>query len=348
MRAASVIFLVSVFLIGVAAIASPVARANGCTVTVTASDSIQMAVDAASPGDVVCLSGELHQSVTIGTSDIKLTSADPATRAILDGRPPADTGTTLDINFGIRLADGVSDVTIENLVIRHYHGTRGSSIQAWDVSTSDIKVENNDMLHNAWNGVLVGSEGGFFHTDWKVEDNLVENNGFVGIELTNCNDCTIEKNTVTGSGFAGIVVQARNTRPGSGPVDISDVEVEENTVTGGLFGIYVLSFTGFTGPPFPQISSASSLLRDVEVEGNMVTDATVAGIIFWAFNTAATAMDGSIEGNEVNCLTSSGSPSILVLERPIATPGTVTGVSLEENVIDTTDCAAPFADPGTG
>ncbi len=332
LRAASVIFLVAVFLMGVAAVASPLARADGCDVTVTPAGSIQDAV-IANPGGVVCLDGTFMgiSTVTIGTS-ITLTTDTVATIAGGDG--PA-----------FRLADGVSDVKIEELEIKDRTGSRGGGIEAWDVTTSRIKVENNYLHDNSYNGILVGSEGGFIHEDWKVENNRVDDNGFAGIELTNCKDCVIEGNTLDGN-LLGIVVQARSTSTtgvGSFDVDISDVEVGDNTVSGGLFGIYVLSFTGHP-TDFTPITGASSLLTGVEVKDNIVTDATVAGIIFWAFNDDASAM-GEVKENTVNCATSSGDFSILVLEAGSGQSGTVS-IELDGNTIDL-DCAVPFADPGT-
>ncbi len=96
LRATSVIFLVAVFLIGVAAIASPVARANGCTVTVTAPASIQVAIDT-NPAGVICLSGEFHQSVTFDSADsgIKLRgdeTAGPYTFSIIQGGKASEGG----------------------------------------------------------------------------------------------------------------------------------------------------------------------------------------------------------------------------------------------------------------
>ncbi|MFQ5804142.1 MAG: right-handed parallel beta-helix repeat-containing protein [Thermoplasmata archaeon] len=301
MRAISVSFLVAVFLISMAAIAAP-ARASDCTVTVTAPDSIQAAVDA-NPEGAICLSGEFHQSVTLDSADSGITLRGAGT-AILDGTGTADSGTTLDTNFGIRLVDGVDDVTIENLEIRHYHGPRGSAISTWDVSTSDITVSGNVLLHNAWNGVLVGSEGGFIHENWKVEDNTVADNGFVGIELTNCNECKIEKNTVTGSGFAGIVIQARNTVPDSGLVTVSDVVVEDNDISdSGYAGIYVLALASQPLPPFDPIDAASASFNDVKVEKNVVDGAGVLGILVWSY------LDGTVDAAkmEENVVSESGS-----------------------------------------
>lgn len=322
-----------------------------CDFTVTAPASIQDAVDAAVAFDKVCLSGEFHQSVTIGTtaSDITLTSVEDET-AILDGSGTADAGTTLNSQFGIELEDGVAGVKIEDLEIRNYPGDRGSAIVAWDVSTTNIKIVGNDMHDNEWNGVLVGSEGGFIHRGWKVEDNEANDNGFVGIELTNCIGCSVEDNDLDGNGFAGVVVQARNTRPDSGPVRIGDVSIEENTITDtmGGFGIYVLSFTGIVQDPFDPITSASTLLTEVDVEENTITDISSGGtgIRFWAFNSPATADDSEIEENTIDCIAGAGGNSIQVLEDGVGGVGTVMDVEVEDNDIGP-DCLAPEFDMGT-
>ena len=71
------------------AVTTPVSASVG--IHVYPGDSIQAAVDAASPGDTIIVhKGEYHQSVKIGTNDITLKGAG----AILDGTPPADPGTT--------------------------------------------------------------------------------------------------------------------------------------------------------------------------------------------------------------------------------------------------------------
>ncbi len=292
LRAASVVFFAAVLLMSLGVIASPVVRADDCTAIVIAPASIQVAIDD-NPGGVVCLDdsgGVFSQSVVFGPEDsgITLTSA---SSAILDG-------TGLGSANAITLLDGVSEVTIEDLEIRNYPGPRGSAISTWDADTDSITVRNNYLHDNDYNGILVGSEGGFTHTDWKVEGNTVADNGFVGIELTNCDECTIEKNTVTGDGFAGIVIQARNTIPDSGSIAVSDVKVEENTVSGGLFGIYVLALASQPLPPFDPIDAATVLFEEVKVEKNEV-DGSTYGILVWSFEDG-TVDTAKIEENDVS------------------------------------------------
>ncbi|KKL97483.1 hypothetical protein LCGC14_1834050, partial [marine sediment metagenome] len=303
--------------------------ASHCTTTVTAPSSIQAAIDAASSGDVVCLddSGVFAQTVVFGPEDSGITlSAEDGDTPVMNGGSAA-----LD---AIRLLDEVSDVTIEGLTIQNYGADAltqpGNAIQAWDVNTSNITIRNNNMHGFSWNAVLVGSEGGFVHDNWMVKNNVVTDAAFVGIELTNCNICTIMKNDVDPTTI-GIVVQARNTVVGSGLVTIDGVSVLHNTVTDASYaGIYVLSYTGVQTDPFDPIVGASILLTSVSVSHNTVTDADVMGIRFWAYNEGATAKNGRIMKNEVNCPETT--PGIGVLERSTSgPPGTVENVKVVNN-----------------
>jgi parallel beta-helix repeat protein len=206
------------------------ALAGHCDVIVTATASIQTAIDGASSGDVVCLDdsgGVFGQTVVFGPAASGITlSADDGDTPILDG------ASTILVN-GIELDDGVSDVTIEDLEIRNYTGSvRASGISTWDVDTFDITVRRNYIHDNTWNGILVGSEGAFMHKRWQVEHNIVTDHTFIGIELTNCDKCKIKGNFVRNHGAAGIVVQARNSiGTGVSPV-VDHVVVEENDVSG--------------------------------------------------------------------------------------------------------------------
>lgn len=333
----------AVIALALLAVVAQVSANSGCDVTVTAgvgATAIQDAVDAASAGDTICLDGTFTTTsgpgttsevatVEVGTSNITIKSASPG---VMDGGDgPA-----------FRLADGLSHVTFQGLEIKNRTGFRGGGIEAWDRTTSHINVRNNDLNDNSYSGVLVGSEGGFIHSHWKVENNKVEGNGSIGIELTNCEKCSIKGNDIDG-GLYGIVVQARNTVAGSGLTAIGGVHVVDNSIDGAAFyGIYVLSYTGLTGSPFTSVAGASALLRNVSVRGNTVTDtALVDGIRFWAYNPAATAKNSHIRKNTINCL--SGKPGIEVLEEGASGDGTVEKVKIGKNTIDS-DCSPAITD----
>ncbi len=223
----------------VAVLCAGLAQAQKCTVTVTAPNSIQDAVNAAKTGAVICLEGTFYQSVMIHKSHLTLRAA-PGKSAVLDG-----TGAGPD---AIILGHNVSQVTIEGLEIRHYGLGQwccgyGNAVVAWDVATSSITLRKNYLHGNNWNGVLAGSEGAHIHKGWTVEENSVAGNGYAQIELTNCHSCSIQDNTVVGNTSSytdpfpfpttlGILVQARNMIPGAPPVDIQAVKVQGNQISG--------------------------------------------------------------------------------------------------------------------
>lgn len=270
-------------------------------------------------------------TVTIGTSGITLKSA--STAEFNGGSGPA-----------FRLADGLSHVTIEDLEIHSRAGFRGGGIEAWDRTTSNITVRDNYLHDNSYSGVLVGSEGGYVHSNWMVQNNVVNDHGFIGIELTNCEVCAIVDNNIDGATL-GIIVQARSTSTtgvGSHNVVMNGIRVLHNIVNDSdWFGVYVLSFTGHP-TNFSPIADASTLLTSVSISNNMLTDSGVAGIRFWAFNDAATAKNGRIMYNDIDCPTET--PGVQILESGSG-PGTVKNVKVVNNSFGT-DCDPQVTDTG--
>ncbi len=335
-----VVLALLTLVVGIAGLSPAPAEATDCTVTVTAPDSIQAAVDAAASGDVVCLSGTFSQSVVFGPEDsgITLSAADGAS-PVLDGTGPADFGTTLLVD-AIVLLDGVTGVTIEGLEIRNYSPSaspccgQGNAIQAWDVDTSNITVRKNNMHDNSWNAVLVGSEGGYAHTGWAVHHNTATNNGFAQIELTNASSSSVHNNTATSgntAGSIGILVQGRNTVASSGLVVAQGVSVKNNTVSATKtvdfgdgpvdyrIGVYVLALASGPVSPFPGITGAEAELRDVSVGSNQITagrrGVAVRGFTGSPYTGAGRAINTALVRNDITCTddTDSDDVGILVL-----------------------------------
>lgn len=309
--------------------ATPVKAA---TYYVNPGGDIQAAVDGASSGDTIILNDGTfsnYTTVTVGTSGITIKAANPGLAILDGGGGPA-----------FRLTDGLKDVTFEGLVIKNRSGSRGGGIEAWDMATSNIKVLNNQFLDNTYNGILVGSEGGFVHSNWMVNGNTVDGNGFAGIELTNAQNSKIMNNTVVNSGFAGIVVQARNTVAGSGSVSINAVKVLGNTVDNAIYGIYIFSFTGHP-TLFTPITGASSLLTNTTVNDNTIIDSGNAGVIFWAYNSGAMAENATINDNAI----SNATYGVRVLQAGSG-PGIVKKVKVMNNSY--TNCTTDVQDYGTG
>ena len=275
-------FSFTVLMLAFVAVVPPV-FADHCTTTVTAPSSIQTAVDA-NPGGVICLDdsgGDFKQTVVFDVADSGTTlTADHGDSPVLNGATLAGTGpATIS---AIELLSGVSGVTIEGLEIKNYEGVggsvppsldRSSGIVAASGTTSGISIRNNNIHDNFWNGVLVFSAGNFVHNDWKVKNNLVTDNGFIGIELTNTGDSLVTNNVVDDNVFAGILVQARNTIPNSGLfTHPGAVQVMRNTVSDSDRCIYILSLASGPLTPFPPIAGAQSSLSGVQVKNNKISD----------------------------------------------------------------------------
>ena len=176
---------------------TPSVFAAPCFITITAPTSIQATVDA-NPGKVICLDdsgGDFSQQVVFDAADSGITlTALHGTSPVLDGTGVGASTT----NSAITLLGGVTGVTIQGLEIRDYLGDGGGSDRSSGIvaafgTTDNIIVKQNYIHDNFWNGILVFSEGDFVHDSWVVQKNTVKANGFVNIELTNCNSCTIMK-----------------------------------------------------------------------------------------------------------------------------------------------------------
>ena len=104
-------------------------------------------------------------------------------------------------------------------------------------------------------------------------------------------------------------------------------------ISGSPLGIYALSFTGHP-TNFSPITGASTLLRNVNMSNNNISDSDSTGIIFWAFNAAATAQNGKVMHNEIDC--GSSGTGVVVAESGSG-PGTVTNAKVVNN--DFVDCS---------
>ena len=131
--------------------------------------SIQAAIDSASSGDHICLSGTFvnEPTVTIDTSHITIRAGSEA--ALDGGRGPA-----------FSFAGGVSHVTIRDLEIRNRvfgGGLPKGVIEASGGATSHITIRSYYIHDNGLSGIRVTSLGDFVHDNWKVEENVVVSNG---------------------------------------------------------------------------------------------------------------------------------------------------------------------------
>ena len=280
-------------------------------------------------------------------SGITLRAANGNETPVLEGSGLSATGSHFAISFDSDDDALVESVEIRGLTIEDYHGSGdgsdpSSAIQAFGTTpTEGIAIRENTMTDFAWNGVLVGSEGDVIHQAWMVHSNTVSDVGFIGIELTNCTSCSVLKNEVVppaslSAGRSGILIQGRNTIPGSGEVHINGVNVAHNTVdSAGATGIELLAFVGDISA-FTPIAGASVLMTNMNVSSNTLTDNGSFGIRYRAFNAAATVSKGSIKHNVIDC--NPGGPDsgtgIQLQESGIGGVGTVRRIRLRRNTID--------------
>lgn len=256
----------------------------------TSGDTIQVAAGTyAEPIQTLAACGNEPASLCIDKSltlrgDSGDASAGPGLNA------PVLDGTGLGNGSAIALLrDGgvISDVTIEGFVIRNYEnpgntGGIGSGVIAWNTNASNIIVRDNSFEDLGWNGVLVGSDTDFVQSGWTVQNNLINNADYAGIELTNVINSTVSGNEITvsngnfdaGDSGVGIEIAVRDRQAGA-TTGGTNVTVSDNTIIGGgsgaRAGINLLARAY-------NVAGADAHLSGVTVSGNIIDGVTPRGI----------------------------------------------------------------------
>jgi parallel beta-helix repeat protein len=104
------------------------------------------------------------------------------------------------------IENGVTNVTIKGFEMRNFTSPLmngiGNGISAWVGSTSYITIQDNYFHDLGYNGILVGNDYSSNpanwgdHTNWLVKKNIVSNCGYIGFELTNTSNSSIEDNVI--------------------------------------------------------------------------------------------------------------------------------------------------------
>jgi|GEM_PF-2770296 len=238
--------------------------------------TIQAAIDAASPGDIVNVGAGVYNEHNITINKSLTLTGDPGDA---QPGPGADAPIVDGQNLwsdGFLLSNGVSNVIIQGFEIRNYFGTgtgAGNAIQAWVGSTNHITVNDNYMHNLSWNGVLVGSDKSADpakwgdNSYWTIARNILTDfgpNAFdasgYGFELTNTSHGVIEDNVIdSGTGHfpgTGILIQMRR------PLG-QDILLQRNIVRGQY------DFAGINVQASTQDVSSSNL-DDVRILNNDV------------------------------------------------------------------------------
>ncbi len=238
--------------------------------------TIQPAVNAANPGDVIELDAyEFNEKVVI-TKSLTLQGVDSAT-SIIDG-------TGLGNGSGILINTGVTNVTIKDLTVRNHSGASGNAhagIYAnagnHGLVVSGVKVHNNTNSSGIYangpvNGVTITNNTVFNHLSgargiviWNglkenitITGNHVFNNNCCGIELSDGkgSNVNVSNNNVHDNGDNGIGLIGLGGTAGPNVV-------ANNTLTNnGRFGIEI---------KLPEGTGSTSGAGSIVVDGNTVS-----------------------------------------------------------------------------
>ncbi len=224
--------------------------------------TIQDAVDAASSGDTILVGpGTYAGEITINKSLTLLgdpgdTTPGPGVNApVIDGGSlPGD---------GILIDNGVSNVIIQGFEFANFTSDDtgiGNGISAWEASTSNITVQDNYFHDLEYNGILVGNDSALGdHTNWLVKGNIVDNVGYIGFELTNTSNSTIEGNIIhlDTPEIGAIFSSARRSETG---LTIKD-NVIDGTPSTAYPVIYIYAY---------DLDMPNPTLSNVLIEGNII------------------------------------------------------------------------------
>lgn len=225
--------LVSVVIAACGATASA-GSADAMTVNVGPGQSIQAAIDAASPGDVIRVHpGTYRESLQISKDGITLAGE----RATL--RPPTEPANTLCNQQGpptgicvvgqLQFGEGPPTVVqpVKNTVISGFRieGFGGDGI--FGFGSEGMRVQDTRMLHNGGYGVFSNTSSGT-----RFEGNVSEGNGDAGFYVGDSQpaNAVVRNNRSTGNSGEGIFLR-----------DASHGSVSGNEMAGNCSGIVVLA-----------------------------------------------------------------------------------------------------------
>ncbi len=238
--------MIAVALIGVGLLAQEL-----CTITVQPGESIQEAIDAASPGDVICLGpGEWEENLVIEKSlilraaemgsepqavvrsarkdwpVIRISSAEPIEVTIQGLKITGAFGACYQMAPEWICADGISvhgkaaAVIDTNTISHNVHG-----VFAWDAS--QVTIGNNLISGNEYGIAMVDA------SQVNIENNTISDNEWNGIGIEGSSQATITGNVIRGHDGYGVVLWERpcmdTDRVFAGYVTGSDNEGEGNT-----------------------------------------------------------------------------------------------------------------------
>ncbi|MFH8619350.1 nitrous oxide reductase family maturation protein NosD [Streptomyces sp. NPDC017979] len=321
-RRAGVLAVAAALVSGVAAVPSAAAGHHGARHTVQPGESVQAAVDAAKPGDVVVLSPGTHrESVQITTPGLTLRGAGPGTVLA----PPADAErraahACAKAGNGICVT-GTKDAKVSGVTIRSLTVSGFAKGGLWASRTDGLTVRQVTAEKNGTWGI--GQEQS---TRGEFRDNVARGNKDAGIMLTNIvgqeaaahdslrsvvadNELTdnrlgimlkrirnvsAQANEISAN-CAGIFVVSDESRPGSGDIAIRSNTIRENN----KYCAKTPRLPAIQGSGIVLTGSDATEIRGNVVQGHHSTTLLAGGIILAESYVGATNTNNVIEHNTV-------------------------------------------------
>ncbi|MBN1453496.1 MAG: right-handed parallel beta-helix repeat-containing protein [Anaerolineales bacterium] len=179
--------------------------ANGGTSWADAKKTIQAAVNQVHVGGTVHVAVGTYYEKNIAINKSVNILGDPGdTNPGPGSNTPVIDGSS-DPGDAFLIANEVSNVTIQGFEICNFSSNDtgiGNGISAWVGSTSNITIQDNYFHHLGYNGVLVGNDWSSNpskwgdHTNWLIKGNIIDNVAYIGFELTNTSNSSIEDNVI--------------------------------------------------------------------------------------------------------------------------------------------------------
>ncbi|MGQ0537187.1 MAG: right-handed parallel beta-helix repeat-containing protein, partial [Methanobacteriota archaeon] len=160
-------------------------------------DSIQAAVNAASPGATIrACAGIYAESVLVNTDRITLVG-EPG--AVLDGLALSGT------RYGVRIGDGVKEFDFSGFEVRNYKNVLGDNNPSSGIvalgPSKNVRISSVNVHDNGWAGILLAK--GRADT-WEIRDSNVSNHAFVGIFSQDAKRLTIRNASLWNNKYGSI------------------------------------------------------------------------------------------------------------------------------------------------
>ena len=213
------------------------------------------------------------------------------------------------------LANGVSNVTIQGFEIRNFTSNDtgiGNGVSAWVGSTSNITIRDNYFHDLGYNGVLVGNDWSSNpskwgdHTNWLIKGNIVANVTYIGFELTNTSNSSIEGNVIhlNSPDIGAIFSSARRNETG--------LTIKDNLIDGTPSAVFpvIYMYAYDLDMPYPNLDG-------VLIEGNTIATTGTPFQIYIRNIRTGTVTGVHIHNNSLSTLKTNTRPRLM----PPATGG---------------------------